>query len=332
MVSSAHLPAPRVLPRSGVLRRNYSIQRDSNGFESVAAMSEELPEASGAFADALVSAERIREFLHECVRPLKEEEEALAKQWRPGFRVRLPFYSLLDERQQEHLRGIFAHQLPDPDIQVDSFDREELILLDVLAETYVAQSLVFVDLMDRHEYQVVPRVSRDAKGRIIAMTLSASVFILDGPDEHRRRRYRYQNIYGNRQVEPDGRCRLKGNLRLAEVMRASEFRSSPLLMLAVHPDDVAYRMGFDHESKVMSQTFTSQMMERSFIASSCFQGYTNVHPLDELSVDDEDEDGEGDAPGETDGLTGEGGDASEGEGEPPEGGPEPPGGGSTDSR
>lgn len=252
-------------------------------------MSDDLPEACGAFAEALMDAARIRAFLDECVRPLKEEEEGLAKQWRPGFRVKLPFFALLDERQQAHLRGIFSHMLPDPDIPVESFDREELILLDVLSETYVFQSKVFVDLMDQHDYRVVDKVRRDVPGRIIAMTLSASVFIFDAPDENRKRKYHYQNIYGNRHVEPDGRCRLKGHLRLAEVMRALEFRSSPLLMLALHPEGVAYRMGFEHESQVVSNTFTSQMMEVSFNANSSFHSYTNVSPLDEVEAEGQDD-------------------------------------------
>lgn len=261
-------------------------------------MSEEPLEASGAFAEALVDADRIRAFLDENVRPLKEEEEGLAKQWRPGFRVKLPFHSLLDARQQEHLRGIFSHLLPDLDVPVESFDREELILLDVLSETYVVQSKVFVDLMDQHDYRVVSKVRRDMPGRIIAMTLSASVFIFDGLDANRKRKYHYQNIYGNRHVEPAGRCRLKGHLRLAEVMRALEFRTSPLLMLAIHPEDVAYRMGFEHESQVVSNTFTSQMMEVSFNASSSFHSYTNVRPLSEVQAEgeDEDEDEDGDGP------------------------------------
>jgi hypothetical protein len=150
--------------------------------------------------------------------------------------------------------------------------------------------------MDQHDYRVVSKVRRDVPGRIIAMTLSASVFIFDAPDEHRKRRYRYQNIYGNRHVEPDGRCRLKGHLRLAEVMRALEFRTSPLLMLAVHPEGVAYRMGFEHESQVVSNTFTSQMMEVSFNASSSFHSYTDVRPLSELEAEAvaEDEDEEDD--------------------------------------
>lgn len=255
-------------------------------------MSDDLPQASGAFAAALVDAERIRAFLDEHVRALKEEEEALAKQWRSGFRVKLPFFSLLDERQQAHLRGIFTHLLPDPDVPVESFDREELILLDVLSETYVVQSKVFVDLMDQHDYRVVSKVRRDVPGRIIAMTLSASVFIFDAPNELHKRKYHYQNIYGNRHVEPDGRCRLKGHLRLAEVMRALEFRTSPLLMLAVHPEGVAYRMGFEHESQVVSNTFTSRMMEVSFNASSSFHSYTNVRPLSEVEAERDDEDEE----------------------------------------
>ncbi len=257
-------------------------------------MSDDLPEASGAFAEALVNAERIRAFLDEHVRPLKEEEEGLAKQWRPGFRVKLPFYALLDERQQEHLRGIFSHLLPDVDVPVESFDREELILLDVLSETYVVQSRVFVDLMDQQDYRVVSKVRRDMPGRIIAMTLSASVFIFDSPDGHKKRKYHYQNIYGNRHVEPAGRCRLKGHLRLAEVMRALEFRTSPLLMLAIHPEDVAYRSGFEHESQVVSNTFTSQMMEASFNASSSFHSYTDVRPLSEIVAEGEVEDDEED--------------------------------------
>ncbi|MFH2005171.1 MAG: hypothetical protein ABI333_01160, partial [bacterium] len=256
-------------------------------------MNSEPPPPAGAFTEALIDAARIRSFLEEQVRPLKEEEEALAKPWRPGFRVKLPYYGLLDGRQQEHLRGIFVHLLPDMDIAVERFDREELILLDVLSETYIAQSRIFVELMDQHDYRVVPNARRDMPGRLIALTLSASVFIFDAPDENHKRQYRYQNIYGNRHVEPHGRCRLKGHLRLAHAMRALEFRTSPLLMLAVHPEGVAYRMEFLHESQVVSDTFTSRMQEVSFSASSSFHSYTDVRPISEVEAeadDDEDDD------------------------------------------
>ena len=244
---------------------------------------------TGAFADALLDVKSIERFMDEVVAPLKAEEEGLAKPWRSGFRVQLPFYRLLDVRQQAHLRGIFAHMLPDPDVDLEAFDREELILLDVLAETYVTQARIFAELMGDHEYQVVPHVRRDVPGRVIALTLSASVFVMDAPDRHRKRRYRYQNIYGNRHVSPDGRCRLKGHLRLTETIRALEFRSSPLLLLALHPEGTQYKMGFKQESQVVSDTFTSRMMEVSFHASSSFHAYTNVSPLSEIQGQLEDE-------------------------------------------
>jgi hypothetical protein len=250
----------------------------------------------GAFADALVDVDHIRSFMEEVVRPLKEEEEALAKPWRSGFRVQLPFFRLLDERQQAHLRGIFAHMLPDPEVELAAFDREELILLDVLSETYVTQARIFAELMGDHEYRVTSHVRRDAPGRAIALTLSASVFVFDAPDRHRKRRYRYQNIYGNRHVTPEGRCRLKGHLRLAETVRALEFRSSPLLMLAVHPEGSRYKMAFKQESQVVSDTFTSRMMEVTFHANSSFHAYTDVRPLAEIQAElDEDPEPEGEA-------------------------------------
>lgn len=237
---------------------------------------------TAAFADALLDVESIRGFMEDVVRPLKEEEESLAKPWRSGFRGQLPYFRLLDARQQAHLRGIFAHMLPDPDVDLSAFEREERILLDVLSETYVTQARIFAELMGDHDYQVVSHVRRDAPGRVIALTLSASVFVFDAPDRYRKRRYRYQNIYGNRHVNPDGRCRLKGHLQLTETVRALEFRSSPLLLLAIHPEGRQYKMAFKQESQVVSDTFTSRMMEVTFHASSSFHAYTNVSPLSEL--------------------------------------------------
>lgn len=250
---------------------------------------------SGVFPAALVGEEQIRDFLREHVKPLKDEEEALAKPWRSGFRAQLPFFSLLDDRQQAHLRGIFSHMLPSPEVEVEDFDREERILLDVLSETYIAQARVFAELMSEHDYQVLPVVKRDMPGRVIALTLSASVFVFDVPDARQIRRYRYQNIYGNRHVSPEGKCRLKGHMRLAETIRSQEFRSSPLLMLAVHPETAQYRMGFREESKVVSDTMSSRMKEVTFHASSSFHAYTNVRPLAEVQSEvDEDPDDVGD--------------------------------------
>ncbi len=271
-------------------------------------MSADEPHPTGAFAEALVDAESIRSFMREVVEPLKEEEEALAAPWRSGFRVQLPYFHLLDERQQAHLRGIFAHMLPDPDVELAAFDREELILLDVLSETYVAQAKIFSELMGDHEYQVTSHIRRDAPGRVIALTLSASVFVFDAPDRNRKRRYRYQNIYGNRHVTPEGRCRLKGHLRLSETVRALEFRSSPLLLLAIHPEGEQYKMAFKQESQVLSDTFTSRMMEVTFHASSSFHAYTNVSPLSEIQSklnemegeDDVQDPGDESPPSETD--------------------------------
>lgn len=249
-------------------------------------------QAAGAFAEALVDAERIRRFLDARIRPLKEEEESLAKPWRSGFRGKLPFFALLDQKQQGHLRGIFSHMLPNADVDVEAFDREERILLDVLSETYIAQARVFVELMEEHHYRVISQVRRDAPGRVIALTLSASVFMMDAPDAQQKRRYRYQNIYGNRHVTPDGRCRLKGHFRLGEMIRALEFRSSPLLMLAVHPEGARYKMAFGQESQVVSDTMTSRMMEVAFHASSTFHSYTNVRSMSEIQAEDNDEDEE----------------------------------------
>lgn len=248
----------------------------------------------GPFSAALVGEAEIRRFMERQIRPLKDEEEALSKPWRSGFRGKLPFFGLLDIRQKEHLRGIFAHMLPGPEVEVGAFDREERILLDVLAETYITQARVFVELMGKHEYRVTGQVKRDTPGRIIALTLSASVFVLDAPDAEQRRRYRYQNIYGNKHVTPEGRCRLKGHMRLEETLRAEEFRSSPLLMLAIHPEGSDYRMEFRQESKVVSDTMTSKMREVTFHASSSFSAYTNVRPLAEVRAEgDEEPDGGG---------------------------------------
>ena len=48
-------------------------------------------------------------------------------------------------------------------------------------------------------------------------------------------------------------------------------------------------MGFENESKVVSSTFTSRMMEVSFNASSSFHSYTDVRDA-VGSGDDEDDD------------------------------------------
>lgn len=284
-------------------------------------MPSDEPKASGAFAGALVDAEHIRRFLDETVRPLKQQEETLAKPWRSGFRGQLPYFALLDERQQVHLRGIFAHMLPDPDVEVARFDREERILLDVLAETYITQARVFAELMADHEYRVTSHVRRDAPGRLIALTLSASVFVFDSPDANQKRRYRYQNIYGNRHVTPEGRCRLKGHLRLAEAVRALEFRTSPLLMLAVHPEGARYKMAFGHESRVVSDTMTSRMREVTFHASSSFHAYTDVRPLAEIQAELDEEDEKGGTTGETEAPAPEGGPDTSPPGSPPGDGP-----------
>ena len=134
-------------------------------------------DSQGTFSAALVDGEQIRRFLSDRVQPLKDEEEGLAKPWRSGFRGKLPFYGLLDERQKTHLRGIFAHMLPSPEVEIGVFDREERILLDVLAETYVTQARVFAELMGEHDYQVTSVVKRDVPGRVIALTLSDDIDI-----------------------------------------------------------------------------------------------------------------------------------------------------------
>ena len=121
-----------------------------------------------------------------------------------------------DTRQQAHMRGIFARMLPDPDVPLDKFDRDERILLDVLAETYITQASVFADLMDEHSYVMVEVVERDVPRRVIALSLSASIFFLAEPDGQSKRRYRYSNIYGNQEIRPEGRCRIKGNLRVGK--------------------------------------------------------------------------------------------------------------------
>jgi hypothetical protein len=248
-----------------------------------------VPGSAGAFADALVDAARIRTFIEREVTALKAQENGLAAPWRSGFRAQLPYHRLLSDRQRQHLRGIFAHLLPPPEIGADDFERDERILLDVLSETYVMQSQVFVDLMGSHDYEVLDETERDVGGRIIALSLSASIFFLDVPDRNRMRLYRYRNIYGNKELTPEGRCRLKGTPRLAKPLKAVEFRSSPLMLLAVHREGVPYRLPFLSESQVVSNTFTSRMAQVTFHASQSFFNYTNPGVPNPVVTEEDDE-------------------------------------------
>jgi hypothetical protein len=258
------------------------------------------PVDSGAFGEALVDAVHIRSFIERDVASLKVQETGLAAPWRSGFRAQLPYHTLLGERQRQHLRGIFAHLLPAPDVPPEDFERDERILLDVLSETYVMQAQVFIDLMGSHDYEVVDEASREVGGRIIALSLSASIFFLDIPDRNRQRLYRYRNIYGNKELTPEGRCRLRSTPRLAKPLKAAEFRSSPIMMLALHPEGIPYRLPFMSESQVVSNTFTSRMAQVTFHASQSFFNYTNpgavLPEAPGTNEDDEDRGDGGDPP------------------------------------
>jgi len=164
--------------------------------------------------------------------PLREKEGSLPERWRRRFRIGLPFYGLLDEPQQRHLRRLFEYRLPDLDVELEHFDDEERIRLDVLAETYLAQVADYAEIAAEHGYGLVRAIDRRTPSRFAALTLSGSIYVLDAPDERGKRAYTYRNIYHNRSIPPEGSCRLKADPAAGERLRTLSFKSSPIQLLA----------------------------------------------------------------------------------------------------
>ncbi len=196
-------------------------------------MAEAAVKQTGSFGRALAGLTDLKEFRQEVLDRLREQERELVDPaWRKRFRRELPYWHLLDRDQQHHVRSIFGHVLPDSDVSVESFDRDELILLDTISEQYIRQALTFLEEVERRQFQVRVKIPRDYSGRIVVLTLSASLLIFDSPDDQGKRNYSYQNIYGNRTVPGFGRCRLKGNLKVSKRVRSLEFHTSPVQMIA----------------------------------------------------------------------------------------------------
>jgi hypothetical protein len=257
-------------------------------------MTEESSKNDGAFARMLADEDGIRRFMDEVVQPLRKKAANPVPTWRLGFRSSLPFYRLLDERQGLHLRSIFRHALPDRDIGVELFEQEERIELDLLAEKYVSQAQIFADLMGEYQYEVAPQTRRDVSGRIIGLTLSGSVFFLDTPGDGLERSYRYSNIYGNRDVEPAGKCLLKGHPRVGHCLRTNQFRSSPLLLIAVHPGDAADEQDLAELSGMVRVALSTRVEELSRVSRVELFRPEGPPPEEEAARDDSSGDAKGD--------------------------------------
>ena len=209
----------------------------------------------GAFGHALDSIDSIKKFRKEVLESLEREEQSLADlAWRKKFRRELPYWKLLGDEQKKHVRGIFSHMLPDPDIVVDAFDKNELLWLDAVAEQYVRQALIFAGSVGANDYRLIPSVERDLSSRFVVLTLSASLFTFDVPDELGKRAYQYKNIYGNRSIPLSGRCRLKGGIAVGEQLKTVEFHSSPVQLVAQGDAEVVIR-AFDQDSHVFHRSF-----------------------------------------------------------------------------
>lgn len=229
---------------------------------------------AGAFGTALVSPTSIRRFQKDVLEEIRKQELELPQPaWRRKFRADLPFWKLLGQDQQSHLRQIFAHVLPDTDVVLDSFDHEEKLMLDVLSETYIKQAMAFAELVENQDYKVYTRLPRDYAGRILALTLSASLFFYEDPDEYGKRQYTYHNIYGNETIPSKGRCRVKGTFSANERIETLEFRSSPVQLLATHEAGVARKSGFEQESRQFQKTFVSTFLPIPKKAKETFTGF-----------------------------------------------------------
>ena len=250
---------------------------------------------TGAFAGALVSASSIRRFQQDVMKNLQEQESELADPaWRRKFRTDFPFWKLLSHEQQNHLRQIFAHVLPDPDVSTESFDQEERLMLDVLAETYMKQAMPFAELVESQAYQIYTRLPRDYPCRIPGLTLSASLFFFEEPDDFGKRQYTYRNIYGNETIPDTGRCRIKGAFTANQRIETLEFRTSPVQLLATHKPGEERKSGFAEESRQFHKTFVSTFLPIPVKARETFTGF-----IDDVTTSHEDT-GDGEQPTDDD--------------------------------
>jgi hypothetical protein len=231
---------------------------------------------SDAFASALAGVTAIKQFRVDVLESLKKQENELPRAaWRKKFRRDLPFWQLLSRDQQRHMRYIFAHMLPDPDVDVSSFDPDERLMLDVVAEQYIHQALVFVEMVEAEQYNARKELDRDFPGRILALTFSASLFFFDTPDEYGKRGYTYKNIYGNRSIPAEGRCRLKGSFERGESIQSLEFHTSAIQLLAVieAASDSGKIEAFDHQSRRFQRSFSDTFHGISVKARDTFSGF-----------------------------------------------------------
>ncbi|NOZ85321.1 MAG: hypothetical protein GXP49_03480 [Deltaproteobacteria bacterium] len=196
--------------------------------------------------------EELRSFYRRKIEPIKRKEKTLPQRWKKQFRVSLPYYSLLDEPQQKQIRRLFWFRLPDPDVPIENFTIEELVKLDLLAENYLDQVIAFAPIAMEHDYGLAMTMDRDTPSRFAVLTLSGSIYVLDAPSEKGTRAFKYDNIYGNSSIPPEGTCRLKKNPAVGEKLRTVSFKSSPIMLLACERER-GKRPEFKEEALVISE-------------------------------------------------------------------------------
>ncbi len=235
---------------------------------------EKFREKESSFGRALSGVTLMRSFRENVLEPLKEQEEGIPRpEWRQKFRRELPFWKLLSSEQRRHIRSIFAHMLPDPDVDVSSFDPEERLMLDIVAEEYMRQALLFADTVESEEYRPKEHIDRDYPGRVLVLTLSSSLFFFDVPDKYGKRGYTYQNIYGNRSIPSYGRCRLKGGIHCGDSLLALEFHTSEVQLVADTEAMENRLREFDDESKKFHRSFSDTFHGISVKSRKSFSGF-----------------------------------------------------------
>lgn len=259
-----------------------------------------------SFGKALSCVNGMKEFRKDVLIPLQEQEKEIPRpEWRQKFRRELPFWKLLSSEQKRHVRNIFAHMLPDPDVDTSSFDSEERLMLDIVAEEYIRQALSFADTVEGEQYRPKEEVERDYPGRVLVLTLSASLFFFDVPDQYGKRGYSYQNIYGNNSIPSSGRCRLKGGFKCGESLMALEFHTSAVQLVADTEAMASRFREFEYESKLFHRSFSDTFHGISVKSRKSFSGF--VHELTfsshtnggSASESGEDEGGEGEDGGKS---------------------------------
>lgn len=270
---------------------------------------EDKKEKGPSFEKALSGVTAIKSFHDGVLKQLEEQEEGIHRpEWRKKFRRELPFWSLLSPEQRRHVRNIFAHMLPDPDVDTSSFDPEERLMLDIVAEQYIRQALLFAQTVEQEEYHAKEEVARDYPGRVLVLTFSASLFFFDVPDNYGKRGYTYQNIYGNRSIPASGRCRLKGLFERRQSLQTLEFHTSAVQLVAVTKVEVQKLQKFEHESQLFHRKFSDTFHGISVKARDTFSGF--VHELTSSSQIDvvkpqgegEDDDNQDEEPSTPDNL------------------------------